>query len=159
MRTIWNPSRLFTLLIVSLSLFTCSSDGGEATASLSAEARAAVDAFLETDNAGKEPDQLATEISGQVRIAEGDGQTVVIHSPDGKSYVLRREETAEIDMLLPKTFEQATLIYADRSAIIIDHRGKYHYVMSLDGQPDLPEIPEGEYVVFSGNGLIRFGGN
>jgi len=159
MRINRNPSLLFALLFVSLSFCACSSDGGEAATSLSAETRAAVDAFLEVDNAGKEPDQLATEISGQVRIAEGDGQTVVIHSPDGKSYVLRREETAEIDMLLPKIFEQATLIYADRSAIILNHSGKYHYVLSLDGQPDLPEIPEAEFIVFSGNGLIRFGGN
>lgn len=140
-----------------LSLTCFSSCGGKAEAGLPTEARAAVDAFLEVDNAGKELAQLATEISGPVRIAEGDGSTIVAYSPDGNTYVLRREETAEIDMLLPKTFERATLIYADRSAIIIDHSGKYHYVLSLDGQPDLPAIPEAEYIVFSGNGLIRFG--
>lgn len=157
MRNIWNPSLLFTLLIVSLSFVACSSNGGEATAALSTETRAAVDAFLEIDNAGKEPDQLATEISGQVLITEGDGLTVSISSPDGNTYVLRREEPAEIDMLLPKTFERATVIFADRSAIVLNHEGKYHYVLSLDQQPDLPNLPEAEYVVFSGNGLIRFG--
>ncbi|SEQ16099.1 hypothetical protein [Neolewinella agarilytica] len=146
---------LFSLMVSSLTFF--SSCGGPAETGLSTEFRAAIDAFLEVDNAGKEPAQLATEVNGPVRIAEGDGLTIVASSPDGNTYVLRREETAEIDMLLPKTFEQATLIYADRSAIIIDHSGKYHYVLSLDGQPDLPKIPEAEYVVFSGNGLIRFG--
>jgi len=152
-----DPGRflLLSLLVVSLAFF--SSCGTQAEIGLSAETRAALDAFLEEDNAGKEPGQLATEISGQVRIAEGEGNTIVIYSPDGKTYVLRRQETAEIDMLLPKIFEQATLIYADRSAIILNHDGKYHYVTSLDGQPDLPEIPEAEYIVFSGNGLIRFG--
>lgn len=148
------PGICFLLMICLLFSGCNGGEGGPMT--MPSAARTTLDVFLEIDNAGKEAENYATESTGQVRIEEGSDLSIVAYAPDGNSYLLRREDPAEIDMLLPKVFENATLVYADRSAIIINHEGKYHYVLSLDQEPALPGIPDAEFVVFSGSGLIRF---
>lgn len=68
---------------------------------------------------------------------------------------LQREGDTDMDGLFPYNIDSALIVMTNETVIIIDPVEKIHFALSLNHEPELPEIAAEPTLLFEGFGLAR----
>jgi len=144
--------RFFPRILV-LFLFSCSS------IYLSAQTNyaEAIARYVEDHNARVSMRNWAkTETAPvSIRLNERNELETTIDNDSKLRITLQREGDTDMDQLFPYDIDSALIVMTNETIVIIDPVEKIHFALSLNYEPDLPEIPAEPTLIFEGYGLSR----